>query len=112
MDLTTAEREAVERGDFVKFVIPESHVGCIVVREDLLDSLRLRTDYSPCAADDLSRLTAEVLDDEDPESVSLSMDPQFMEIIQRSRARGEREGGVAADEVERKFGHRPNAGDG
>lgn len=40
------------------------------------------------------------------------MDPQFMEIIRRSRARGEREGGVAADEVERKFGHRLNAGDG
>jgi len=46
------------------------------------------------------------MEDADPESLSLSMDPQFMEIIQRSRARGEREGGVAADEVERKFGHR------
>jgi hypothetical protein len=64
MDLTAAECEAVERGDFVKFVIPDSHVECVVVREDLLDSLRLRADYSPCDADDLSRLTAEVLDDD------------------------------------------------
>ena len=52
------------------------------------------------------------MQDADLETVSLSMDPQFMEIIQRSRARGEREGGIAADEVERKFGHRPNSGDG
>ena len=52
------------------------------------------------------------MQDADLETVSLSMDPQFMEIIQRSRARGEREGGVAADEVERKFGHRPSSGDG
>jgi hypothetical protein len=47
----------------------------------------------------------------DLETVSLSMNRQFMEIIQNSRARGERDGGIAADEVERKFGHRPNAGD-
>ncbi len=52
------------------------------------------------------------MEDADLETVSLSMDPQFMEIIRRSRARGEREGGVAADEVERKFGHRPKSCDG
>ena len=57
--------EAVERGDFVRFEIPDSRVQCVVVREDLLDPMRLRTDFSPCDADDLSRLTAEVLDDED-----------------------------------------------
>jgi hypothetical protein len=65
MELTAAEREAVEDGVVVRFVIPESHVGCVVVREDLLDALRLRVDYSPCDPDQLSALTAEVLDDED-----------------------------------------------
>ena len=65
MKLTVDEREAVEKGDVVKFVIPDSHVKCVVVREDLLDPLRVRADYSPCDPDDLSMLTAEVLDDED-----------------------------------------------
>jgi hypothetical protein len=65
MELTAEEREAVEKGGVVKFVIPESRVECVVVREDLLDPLRVRADYSPCDADDLCRLTAEVLDDED-----------------------------------------------
>jgi hypothetical protein len=65
MKLTTEERAAVERGDLVKFVIPESHVECIVVREDLLDPLRVRADFSPCDPDELSALTAETLDDED-----------------------------------------------
>ena len=45
-------------------------------------------------------------EDLDLETVSLSMNPEFMEIIQRSRARGEQEGGVTASEVERRFGHR------
>jgi hypothetical protein len=65
MELTAEEREAVENGDVVKFVIPDSRVPCVVVREDLLEPLRVRADYSPCDPDDLSRLTAEVLDDED-----------------------------------------------
>ena len=65
MKLTLEERAAVEKGDAVKFVIPESRIGCVVVREDLLDPLRVRADYSPCDPDDLSALTAEVLDDED-----------------------------------------------
>lgn len=65
MKLTLEERAAVEKGDVVKFVIPESRIGCVVVREDLLDPLRVRADYSPCDPDDLSALTAEVLDDED-----------------------------------------------
>ena len=50
---------------FLKFLIPDSRVPCIVVREDLLDPLHVRADYSPCNPDDLSVLTAEVLDDED-----------------------------------------------
>jgi hypothetical protein len=49
----------------VKYVIPGSHVECVVVREDMLDPLRARLDYSPCDADDLAALTAEVLPDED-----------------------------------------------
>lgn len=65
MELTAEEREAVEKGVVVKFVIPESRVECVVVREDLLDPLRVRADFSPCDPDDLSALTAEVLDDED-----------------------------------------------
>jgi len=65
MDLTPQEREAIERGDVVTFVLPDSRVPCVVVREDLLDSLRVRADYSPCDPDDMARLTAEVLDEED-----------------------------------------------
>jgi hypothetical protein len=65
MELTAEEREAVEMGGVVKFVIPDSRVECVVVREDLLDRFRVRADYSPCDPDDLSVLTAEVLDDED-----------------------------------------------
>ncbi len=65
MELTAKEREAIENGVVVKYVIPDSHVECVVVREDLLDPLRVRSDYSPCDPDDLSRLTSEVLDDED-----------------------------------------------
>jgi len=64
MKLTTQEREAVEKGEVVKFVIPESDIECVVVREDLLDPLRVRADFSPCDAEDLSAMTAEVLDDE------------------------------------------------
>ena len=65
MELTADEREAVEQGNVLKFLIPDSRVPCVVVREDLLDPLRVRADYSPCDPDDLSGLTAEVLDDED-----------------------------------------------
>ena len=65
MELTAEEREAVEKGGGVKYIIPDSRVECVVVREDLLDPLRVRSDYSPCDPDDLSVLTSEVLDDED-----------------------------------------------
>jgi hypothetical protein len=65
MELTIQEREAVQNGDVVRYVIPGSQIECVVVREDLLDPLRVRSDYSPCDPDDLSRLTSEVLDDED-----------------------------------------------
>ena len=65
MELTTQEREAIEKGGVVRHVIPDSHVECVVVREDLLNPLRVRSDCSPCDPDDLARLTSEVLDDED-----------------------------------------------
>jgi hypothetical protein len=65
MELTVKERQAVENGDVLKYVIPGSRVECVVVREDLLDPLRARLDYSACDADDLAALTAEVLPDED-----------------------------------------------
>jgi hypothetical protein len=65
MELSIEERQAVEHGDVLKYVIPGSHVGCVVVREDLLDPLRARLNYSACDADDLAALTAEVLPDED-----------------------------------------------
>jgi len=65
MELTIEERQAVEHGDVLKYVIPGSHVECVVVREDMLDPLRARLDYSACDADDLAALTAEVLPDED-----------------------------------------------
>ena len=65
MELTAAECEAVEKGSIVKYVIPDSRVECVVVREDLLDLLRVRSDYSLCDPDELGKLTSEVLDDED-----------------------------------------------
>ncbi|MFZ1934806.1 MAG: hypothetical protein WCB27_22905 [Thermoguttaceae bacterium] len=65
MELTVEERQAVENGDVVKYVIPGSHVGCVVVREDMLDPLRARLDYSACDTDDLAAMTAEVLPDEE-----------------------------------------------
>jgi hypothetical protein len=65
MELTSEERQAVENGDVVKYVIPGSRIECFVVRHDLLDTLLARLDYSACDADDLATLTAAVLPDED-----------------------------------------------
>jgi hypothetical protein len=63
MELTSQEREAVEMGDIVKFVVRDPRVLCVVVHEDLLDHLRLRAEFSPCDPDDLAWLTAETLDE-------------------------------------------------
>jgi hypothetical protein len=65
MELTSEERQAVEQGEVLKYVIPDSRIECVVVRGDLLDPLRARLDYSACDADDLAALTAEILPDED-----------------------------------------------
>ena len=40
----------------------------------------------------------------DMESISLSLNPDFMEIIDRSRARQEKEGGISSAEMRRRFG--------
>ncbi len=40
----------------------------------------------------------------DMESISLSLNPDFMEIIDRSRARQEKEGGISSEEMRRRFG--------
>jgi prevent-host-death family protein len=42
--------------------------------------------------------------DADWESVSLSLNPEFIEIIERSRARHAKEGGISSAEVRRRFG--------
>lgn len=65
MELTIEERQAIEKGDVLKYVVPGSRVECVVVRKDLLDSLRVHLDYSACDPDELAALTAEVLPDED-----------------------------------------------
>ena len=42
--------------------------------------------------------------DADLETVSLSMNPNFIELIQRSRERHAREGGTSSDELRRQLG--------
>jgi antitoxin (DNA-binding transcriptional repressor) of toxin-antitoxin stability system len=42
----------------------------------------------------------------DLESISLSLNPEFMEVIERSRARHEKEGGISSEEMRQRFGGR------
>ena len=44
------------------------------------------------------------LENVDAESLSLSTNPQFLEIIAQSRARLAAEGGISSDEMRRRFG--------
>ena len=44
------------------------------------------------------------VEDEDWESISLSTNPEFMAIIERSRARQAAEGGIPIEEVRRRLG--------
>ena len=44
------------------------------------------------------------LENVDRESLSLSTNPQFMEIIEQSRARLAAEGGISSDEMRRRLG--------
>jgi antitoxin (DNA-binding transcriptional repressor) of toxin-antitoxin stability system len=48
-----------------------------------------------------------MLDDTDLESVALSTDPEFLELIQRSRARHAQEGGLSSAEVRRRLESEP-----
>ena len=50
------------------------------------------------------------VDEFDYESVSLSTNPKFIEILARSRARLSKEGGILAAEVRRRFGISPAKG--
>ncbi len=51
------------------------------------------------------------LENTDLESVSLSTNPAFLRLIERSRARHREEGGVSSEEMRRKLG-RPAPGEG
>lgn len=44
------------------------------------------------------------LENADLETVSLSTNPKFMKIIERSRKRQRKEGGVSSDEMRRRLG--------
>ncbi len=45
------------------------------------------------------------LDNVDAETLSLSQNPEFLAIIERSRERHQKEGGVSLDEMRRRYGH-------
>ena len=65
MQLSAEERVAVEQGQLVRYVIPESSVECFLVRGDKLGPIAEQVDVSPCHPDDLMLLVGELLDDED-----------------------------------------------
>ena len=44
------------------------------------------------------------VEDVDLETLSLSMNPEFIEIIQHSRQRHQQEGGVSSDEMRHRLG--------
>jgi len=44
------------------------------------------------------------LDNMDLETVSLSINPKFLELIERSRSRHREQGGISSDEMRRKLG--------
>jgi len=48
-------------------------------------------------------LAVVAIENADLETISLSTNPQFMALIQRSRARQEREGGISSDEMKHRF---------
>jgi antitoxin (DNA-binding transcriptional repressor) of toxin-antitoxin stability system len=47
------------------------------------------------------------IDNVDKETVSLSMNPQFMALIERSRARYNSEGGISSEDLRRQLGSTP-----
>ena len=46
------------------------------------------------------------IENADLETVSLSINPQFLELIERSRARQRAEGGISSEEMRRRLGVR------
>lgn len=44
------------------------------------------------------------LSNADLETMTLSQDPEFLALIERSRARQEQEGGLSSDELRRRLG--------
>ena len=50
------------------------------------------------------------LADTDIEAAWLSLDPEFIRIIEKSRASLRKDGGIPAEEMEARFGHRRKAG--
>ncbi len=65
MNLTSQQTEAIKRGDAVSVVLPESQIECIIVRRERWSLQSLDVDYSPCPPDELLRVTAECVDDEE-----------------------------------------------
>ena len=62
-----------------------------------LEPLVVTVDGKPVAA-----LVA--IENADMETVSLSTDPEFLALIERSRARQQTEGGISSDEMRRRLG--------
>lgn len=44
------------------------------------------------------------VEDEDMETLSLSTNPRFLDLIERSRRRHEAEGGISSEEMRRRLG--------
>ena len=65
MQLSIEERNAVESGRLVRYVIPESRVECLLLRSDQLGQLAEQTQLGTCHPDEFLPLMAELLDDED-----------------------------------------------
>ena len=63
-------------------------------------------DEGPIVVTNRGRAIAAVIpvNDADAETISLSQNPKFRAIINRSRARQKREGGLSSDEMRRRFG--------
>jgi len=48
------------------------------------------------------------IDADDLESAALSVHPQFLEIMERSRLRHDQAGGISTEEMRRRLGPRPH----
>jgi prevent-host-death family protein len=79
---------------------------------ELADATQPLADYARNVSTDPVLLTVNgkpvaalvAINDADIETVSLGMNPQFLAIIERSRARQNAEGGLSGEEVRRRLG--------